>query len=187
MKKGNKNRRNVQKNVNYDNDNQLLSLFKIIGVLGILFAVFYGITLWKTKENVLDNEDVEEVAIQYDEILIGTLLKQSEKEYYVLVADVNGNDYSKYGVYVSMFDSEMPKIYTSDIKNIFNQNYVGDTTNVSHYVGKSSIKDILFNDVTLLHIKQSTNKKKETIVKITEAFVGEEAVTNAFKKVVSSS
>ena len=90
MKKGNKNRRNVQKNVNYDSDNQLMSLFKIIGVLVLLFGVFYGITLWRTKENVLDEEKVDEVTIQYDEILIGTLLKQNVDEYYVLVADVNG-------------------------------------------------------------------------------------------------
>lgn len=185
MKKGNKNRRNVQKNVNYDSDNQLMSLFKIIGVLVLLFGVFYGITLWRTKENVLDEEKVDEVTIQYDEILIGTLLKQNVDEYYVLVADVNGNDYSKYDVYVSMFDTEMPKIYTSDIKNVFNQSYVGEKTNVLDYVGKSSIKDILFSDVTLLHVKKSTNKKKETVTKITEVFVGAEDVINAFKKVVS--
>lgn len=185
MKKVNKNRRNVQKNVNYDSDNQLFSLFKIVGVLGILFAVFYGITIWKTKGNVLDNDDVEEVTIQYDEILVGTLLKQSEKDYYILVADINGNDYSKYDVYVSMFDTEMPKIYTSDIKNVFNQSYVGEETNVLDYVGKSSIENILFNDVTLLHVKKSTNKKKQTVTKITEAFVGAEDVVNAFKKVVS--
>jgi len=185
MKKGNKNRRNVQKHVSYDNDNQLMSLFKIIGILVLLLAVFYGITIWRTKENVLDKENVDEVTIQYDEILIGTLLKQKTDEYYVLLADLNGKDYNKYGVYVSMFDGEMPRIYTSDIKNVFNQSYIGVEGNAADYVGKSSIKDIIFDDVTLLHVKESTNKKKEKVIKIIEVFVGEEDVLEALKKAVS--
>lgn len=184
MKKGNKNRKRNQKNVSYNSDNQLMSLFKIIGVLVIVFGLFYGITIWRTRDTGALDDNTTAVTIQYDEILIGTLLKQEVDEYYVLVADLNGIDYSKYDVYVSMFDSQKTRIYVSDIKNVFNQSYVGDNGNVSNYIGKTSIDGIVFDDVTLLHINKATNKKKEKITKITEVFVGSDNVLAAFKKVI---
>ena len=77
MKKGNKNRRNVPKKINYDNDNQLISLFKIIGVLVIIFGLFYGLTVWRTMDKTKNDDKEKETEIQYDEILIGTIMNQT--------------------------------------------------------------------------------------------------------------
>ena len=98
MKKGNKNRRNTPKKISYNSENQMMTLFKIIIVLIVIFGVFYGLTLWRTRDKALDDTDVKETEIQYDEILVGTLLKQNDNEYYVLYADLNAVDYSKYKV-----------------------------------------------------------------------------------------
>ena len=185
MKKGNKNRRNIPKKTSYDNDNQLISLFKIIGVLVIIFGLFYGLTAWRTMDKTKKTNEETETEIQYDEILIGTIMNQTANEYYVLVADLNADDYSKYETYVSSFENSTKlRIYTSDSKNIFNRSYISDTTNASKYVNKTSIKDITFSDDCLVHVKKVKNKKGNKENKIVDVFIGEEKILEQLSKIV---
>lgn len=187
MKKGNKNRRNVPKKINYDNDNQLISLFKIIGVLVIIFGLFYGLTVWRTMDKTKNDDKEKETEIQYDEILIGTIMNQTANEYYVLVTDLNADDYSKYKTYVSDFENNTKlRLYTSDSKNIFNHSYISDTTNASKYVNKTSIKGITFSDDCLVHVKKVKNKKGNRENKIIDVFVGDGKILEQLGKIVKA-
>lgn len=181
MKKGNKNRRNNKK-ISYSDDNQLLSLLKIILVLVVIFGLFYGLTVLRTMDKDSKKNDDKETIIQYDEILIGTILNQKANDYYVLVTDLNADDYSKYETYVDSFDGN-PKVrvYTSDIKNIFNKSYTGDS-NVTKYVGKTKIDGLLLDGDCLIHVEKVKDKKGNKVNKITEIFVGEEKILAEFKK-----
>lgn len=187
MKKGNKNRRNVSKKVNYDNDNQLMSLFKIIGILVVIFGLFYGLTVLRTKDKTNNDSKEKETVIQYDEILIGTLLDQTANEYYVLITDLNAADYSKYGSYISNFEgSTKLRIYTADSKDIFNRSYVGEESNVTKYVNKTSIDGITFNGDTLVHVKKVKNKKGVKENKIINIFMGDEKILEQLSKLVKA-
>lgn len=187
MKKGNKNRRNTPKKISYNSENQMMTLFKIIIVLIVIFGVFYGLTLWRTRDKALDDTDVKETEIQYDEILVGTLLKQNANEYYVLYADLNAVDYSKYKAYIDLL-GENPdiKLYTIDKENVFNRSYIGNDSNVENYVGKSSIDGIIFNEDCLMHIKKVKNKKGVKENKLTEVFAGDEEILKKFSKMVET-
>lgn len=184
MKKGNKNRRNVQKKVSYNDDNMLLSLFKIVLVLVVIFGLFYGLTVLRTMDKNKDTEKEAVTEIQYDEIMIGTILNQTANEYYVLVSDLSDVGYSKYKVYVDDLKEDV-RIYTSDIENVFNRSYAGES-NAKKYVNKTSIKGILFGDDTLLHVKRVKNKKGNKVNKIIDVFVGDEEILKKFSELVKS-
>lgn len=183
MKKGNKNRRNVKK-VSYSEDNQLFALFKIIVVLVVIFGLFYGLTVLRTRSKDENKEEAEETVIQYDEILVGTILDQRSNDYYVLVTDKSLVDYTKYEIYVDSFEGNSNvRVYTSDIKNIFNRSYNGES-NVTKYVGKTKIGGILFDDDCLVHVKKVKNKKGNKVNTITEVFVGSDKILSKFKELV---
>lgn len=185
MKKGNKNRRNTPKKINYSSDNQLMTLFKIIIILVVILGVFYGITLWRTTDKTKTDKKTEETEIQYDEILIGTLLAQNTNEYYVLVADKKANDYTKYDNYIeTLSGNSKSRLYTADKGSVFNKTYIAEETNVKDYIGKTKINGIRINDDCLLHIKKTKNKKGDRVAKITEVFVGDEEILKQFNKLV---
>ena len=64
------------------------------------------------------------MAIQFEEILLGKLLEQSESEYYVLITfkdDIYSPLYNSYFVEYHKKDDALPK-HSANINNIFNQN-----------------------------------------------------------------
>lgn len=182
MKKGNKNRKNVKK-LSYSDDNQLISLLKIIVVLVVIFGLFYGLTVLRTNVKDDKKEDNQETVIQYDEILIGTILDQRSNEYYVLVSDKSLPEYSVYETYIESFDDSKVRVYTSALNSIFNKSFNGKS-NLSKYVGKTKIDGILFDGDTLLHIKKVKDKKGNKINKIAEVISGTDKILGEFKKIV---
>ncbi len=117
---------NQQKAVNTSSSSselrQLITLVVVIVV--ILFLVYVISSLLKGKDysSIFDNSlDVSE--IQYDEILVGTMLKQGEEEYYVLVLD----DEDPYKSILESYFSNYIKleytnrVYKVDLGNIFNK------------------------------------------------------------------
>ena len=69
--------------INEENDASVSNLIKIIVIIAIAFCLFYAITYVVTKHNKTyswENNSVSSV-IQYDKIMLGTLLTQSTDEY----------------------------------------------------------------------------------------------------------
>ncbi len=98
--------------------------FLILVIVIVLFLVYIVSTLLKGKDysSIFDNSlDVSE--IQYTEILIGTMLKQREDKYYVLIMDREDPYYeilNKYKeTYLAAKNHEV--LYTIDLGNIFNK------------------------------------------------------------------
>ena len=68
-----KNVKNTKK-IEYNNDNEVSKLIKLVIVVTLIVFVFYGITVLVNKK--IEEEQPERPAtIQYDEILIGNSLK----------------------------------------------------------------------------------------------------------------
>ena len=160
------------KKASYENTNEFEKLIKLILVVTIIFLVFYAIT-YLVNRKTEENETSTGAKIQYDNILIGDLLTQPNDEYYVMIYD--SNDYNKvlYQTYVNMYKGmeDSIRVYTADIENPFNKNFVGEKANFKI----KDISDLKVTTSTLLKIKKGKieeyftgNKIKEHFKEITE-------------------
>ncbi len=161
MKKSNKDNKNNVSEIEMGN------LFKIILVILVVFGAFYIFTYYlqknKRTENV-DNKPNTITTIQYDEILIGNILNQSENDYYVLI--VNKSDYdARYKNYLSK-SSTNHKFYYSLIDNGLNRSYISDNSNLM----VDNIRDLKVSATSLLKINNG---------KIVESYDGNSAVMEA--------
>jgi len=155
-------------NKNYNQEYEIGNLFKIILVILIIFGLFYVLTYYiqnnKTAENNSDTSNAI-TTIQYDEILMGEILNQSEDEYYVLL--VTKEEYTdKYKEYISEYSSNH-KFYYSLIDNGMNSRYLSDTSNLK----VENIDELRVVGTSL--IKVSSNK-------ISEVYDGNSSVMQAF-------
>ncbi len=152
-------------------------LIKIIVVLIVIVAAFYGLTVIITKFQKAStperNKNTVPAVIQYDEILIGTILNQVRDEYYVLIQ----KDDDQYQILTSYYlqkyssDSKSLKVYMSNINSIYNEFYISETSNVR----TNNINEFRVSTITLVKIKNH---------EIVEAYEGLDDVESAFKKLI---
>lgn len=171
MKKANKNvKKQEKKNISlFSTDNEMVKLIFLILIVAVVFVVFYVITVFVTKENKTDNDNLEqsyEATIQYDKILAGNILNQKDNEYYVLVyfpEDQYVDLYMSYLSYYEMTVEGAVPYYTVDISDVFNNQFISDESNLN----VSDPKELKFSDTTLLRIKDgkiiSTYETKDNI------------------------
>lgn len=142
--------KNKRNNKNYSQEMEMGNLFKIILVILVVFGAFYILTYYMQKNKTTttnDNNTNHFTTIQYDEILIGDSLNQSEDEYYVLF--VNQSDYnSRYKEYISRYNNQQ-KFYYSLIDNGLNRKFISDESNLN----VENISDLRINDTSLIKIK----------------------------------
>lgn len=129
----------------YDVKKAIIYLVVLILVIGL----FYGITVL-----VINNKDKEEsqasepyTSIQYEEIIVSNILKQTADDYYVLVTTKNDEKYkqyiSDYTTYTTKKDA-LPT-YRVDLDNSFNKSYLQAE---SDFTGDP----LIFKESTLLRI-----------------------------------
>lgn len=110
----------------------LSSIVKILSGLIVVILVFYGLTVFLESRNTVE-ESVVEAEIQYEEILMGSIYKGIESEYYVLA--VIGEDipelYSSFTNYQTVGELS---IYKVDMDNVFNKNYLASESNYDNYI-----------------------------------------------------
>lgn len=103
-------------------------------ILVLIIALFYGITtlVINNKNNKTDDNPNETyTSIQYEEIIVSNILKQTSNDYYVLVTTKNDTNYKQY---ISDFTTYTTKkgalpTYRIDLDNSFNKNYLQDESN----------------------------------------------------------
>lgn len=117
-----KNKKEVQPVESHDELKQLIIIVLVIAIF--LFVVYVVSTLLKGKDysSIFDNS-LDTSEIQYDEILVGTILKQLEDTYYVLVLDEEDPYKDILQNYVSSYRNlnYEVKLYTVDLNNLFNK------------------------------------------------------------------
>lgn len=158
-----KNVKNTKK-IEYNNDNEVSKLIKLVIVVTLIVFVFYGITVLVNKK--IEEEQPERPAtIQYDEILIGNSLKQPNDDYYVMIYDNEDYDVNLYGVYLSIYSQkdEAIRVYTSQLNNPINQGFKAEMSNLD----VTNINDLKIKSSTLLKISDG---------KIEESYEGEDLV-----------
>ena len=183
-KKGNKevliNKKETKKDVKngVEEKNEFMRLVKIILIVTAIFAVFYVVTIIvtnraeaaKAKEEVANEEEKEDVDIQYRDIMIGTLLSKSGT-YYVLIYDadeVRSDEYDALVLAVSS-NEDSPKIYKANLTDSFNKKYLSKEEN--YYV----------DDISKFKVK-GTTLVKVVDGKVDAAFDNYEAIKNKLKE-----
>lgn len=161
-------------NKSYNQDFEVGNLVKIILVILVVFGLFYVLTYYiqKNKKTESNNNDTKNTitTIQYDEILMGEILNQSENEYYVLL--VKNEDYTKtYKEYISKY-SNGNKFYYSLIDNGMNSRYLSDTSNLN----VENIDELKVVGTSLVKVNSG---------KIIESYDGNSSVMQAFIKMSS--
>jgi len=133
------------------NNNEVKKLLMIISVVTAIFLIFYGITIIVTKNSDnANNKTNEEVIIQYDEILLGTLFEQNDTEYYVLVTKEDDTYLSTYSNLISIYQSseDAARVYFANLDNGFNKHYKSEKSNITN-----DLKELKLGGTTLLRIK----------------------------------
>lgn len=161
-------------NKSYNQDFEVGNLVKIILVILVVFGLFYVLTYYiqKNKKTESNNNDTKNTitTIQYDEILMGEILNQSENEYYVLL--VKNEDYTKtYKEYINKY-SNGNKFYYSLIDNGMNSRYLSDTSNLN----VENIDELKVVGTSLVKVNSG---------KIIESYDGNSSVMQAFIKMNS--
>ena len=125
-----------EENVTINKEYEASKLLKIVLIVTVIMAVFYGITIVatnkadkQTKANKI-KETAAKAEIQYENIMIGTMLNYPDT-YYVLIKKEGDNRLEEYTSLIdSIKDSEdSPTIYSADLSDGFNKNYLAKEAN----------------------------------------------------------
>lgn len=135
------------------NDNELTKLIKIVLVVTAIMIVFYGITILVTKNKSSEsnaNKTSEKAVIQYDEIMIGTLLNQNKDWYYVLIKEEDDNRITEYETLLGLISAKEsnPKIYTANLTDSFNKKYLAKEADYNNDLSKFKV-----TGTTLIEVK----------------------------------
>ena len=125
------------------NNNELIKLIKIVLIVTAVMIVFYGITLLVTENNNTVNTDAtnDTVAdIQYDNIMIGTMLK-IDGSFYVLIEDEDDLRLSEYQTLLQTIAATdgAPKIFEASLSSGFNSSYLADEHNYESDMSKFKV------------------------------------------------
>lgn len=163
--------------VNAINSDEITRLIKIILVILVIAVLFYGVTVLVTKfkKDKVENRHYDDTPaiIQYDEILIGTLLDQPREEYYVLIQKEDDPYNSLFADYINSYKSKKDalKVYLSNMNHIFNQFHFSEHANIN----TNNIVEFKVSDVTLIKVKQKN---------IVETYQGVDEIEKALKELI---
>lgn len=172
-----KKRKKTNEKVEIISNNEFKKLIQMIAIVCIVFGAMYGLTALITNSGNKDNSDIlkEEdtiAEIQYDEIILGELLNQNEKEYYVMANMKDDHYVALYNSYLNMYKTKdgALRVFTVDLSNVFNKNYLATKSKLD----VSNLKDLRVSQTTLFKIKNN---------KIVEYYEGETKITDKLKTI----
>ena len=126
-----------------------LGVVVFIGLVFVIINLFNGTWVSYKRQN-------EEVAIDTNLLMCGTLFDKSEKEYLVLAYNINNEEDVVYNALFESYTKDLP-LYYLDLESGFIKNCIGDKNN---FVNDST--KIKFASQTLLHIKDGKIVKSYT-------------------------
>ena len=155
-------------------DSEITHIVTLVGIILLIFCVFYWITVLITnKDKAQDNKEEAptEASISYDRIVLGRSFSMSDSSYYVLYYDMKDDDISStYSSLVSTYrgKSDTQPLYVVNMGDALNSQAVADSSNKS----ATNASELKINGPTLIKF---TEGKIETYIE------GEEAITSALK------
>ena len=168
MSKRKTNTQIIKNNVSTES-NEYKKLIMLIAIIAGTFLLFYFVTLIFTKKEDKDSifkNDLEATEIQYDEIIVGTMFNQNQKEYYVLLEEENDQYKELFDSYITTIRTGKEKIYTIDLTNGFNKTTISDkaTYNKDDFKVKGTTL-IKINDKKIVEHYENKDKIAEVLKK----------------------
>ena len=134
--------------------NEFVRLLKIIAIVTAIFLVFYLVTIVVTKKadetkNSTEKKTVEKAVIQYEDIIIGTMLNY-DGTYYVFIKDEEDTRLDEYDslIKTAKENQDAPYIYQANLTDAFNKIYLGKEEN--YYV--ADMQDFKVKGTTLVKV-----------------------------------
>ena len=131
----------------------------IIVFIALIVGIAYGATALFKKDKD-DTVDLVKGSINYDKVVVGTLLNRPYDEYYVLAYDSEASEAVKYSAMITTYkekeddEEDNLKIYFLDLNNELNKKYYNVGEDNKSNKNAKKIEDLDFGDLTLLHIKK---------------------------------
>ena len=150
---------------------EIKNMLIILGSVVLLVLVFFFITSFVVEKKQKDPL-ILQPAIQYDEILVNSILNRSPEKYYVLVAK-NMDNTNLYNAYIQIAKTKENalKVYTVNLENAFNISFLKETPNLS----VTNINEIAFSEDTLILVEKG---------KIINSFEGREDILKQLEVMV---
>ena len=135
-----------RKNKVVEEEVSIVGFIKIIAAILVVLVIFSLITMFATRE---DKETVND-EIQYNYILVGSILNRAGDDYYVLVAYPNDYKVIGYENFINAYLNvpEHLNFYIVDLSDPFNESYI---SNEAIYEARPA--EMRFNETVLLHVK----------------------------------
>ena len=112
-------------------------------IVTLIIIVFYGVTVVVTKkaEEATKEANSQKVEIQYDSIMIGSMLNINGS-FYVLIEDIDDIRLSEYTTMIQTIkaNDDAPTVYTADLSSTFNKAYLSDESNYDSDMEKFKVK-----------------------------------------------
>lgn len=135
----------ARRKLNYEkttDGEEISKLIKIILIVTAVMVVFYGITVVVTKKasEVSQEQNSAKTEIQYDNIVIGSMLK-IDGSFYVLIEDEDDQRLSEYETLKQTIaaNPDAPTIYIAHLSDGFNSKYLGEESNYSSDMTKFKV------------------------------------------------
>lgn len=146
-------------------------LIKIILIVTVIMVVFYGVTIVVTNKvkEAKDEQSSESQGIQYDNIMVGSMLKINGN-FYVLIEDQDDSRISEYDTLKQTIaaNPDAPKIFVADLSDSFNSSYLSSESNYE-------------SDMTKFRVTGTTLVKIEDH-KITETYDSYDEINDKLKE-----
>lgn len=154
---------------------EIRKLLIIIGAVCAVMLAFYFITEVvvnnkKKEENNDKKPAVVDPVIQYEEILMGSILNQAEADYYVLAYDPEDPMLSIYNNYISSYkgSDEPLKVYKVDLSKDYNKSYLAEES----YLTGTDVSAVKVKGTTLIRVSEKS---------VYKSFEGKDAIIGRFK------
>lgn len=131
-------------------------LFVLLGLIIILVGVYYFTRAFVTKDLIKTTSEVnyQDGIINYNVVVVGTMLNRVENEYYVMAFSGKDIKTAEYNTLISKYGKveKSLKVYYLDTDNELNKKYVATDDKVSTTF--TNLKELKLGNLTLLKIKE---------------------------------
>lgn len=134
---------------------QIEKFLKILAIILIFVLIVYVFTkVFVTKEVNDNTKEITAGEINYDKLIVGSILSQSYDEYYVFVYNGNSNQAIYYSSVIDTYMSKENalKVYWVDLDNKLNEKFIASDKDDINKTPEE-ISDLKFGEYTLLKIK----------------------------------
>ena len=150
-----------------DSGDELSKLVKIVLLVTAIIIVFYFITTFVTrKANAINTvkkiKTNDKAEIQYENLIIGSMLKIDGK-FYVLIEKDGDEKLTEYETSIQTIkaNDEAPKIYTANLTDSFNKIYLSEESNYDSDLTKFKVSGTTLVKISDHKIEKTYDKYED--------------------------